>query len=59
MRINGERLWSSLMTMATIGRTVGGGCIRQALTDEEKAARDLFTGWAEALGCAVTVDAIS
>jgi beta-ureidopropionase / N-carbamoyl-L-amino-acid hydrolase len=58
IRINGERLWSSLMTLADIGGTARGGCNRQALTDEDKAGRDLFTSWARALGCTVTVDEV-
>ena len=58
IRINGERLWSSLMTLAEIGGTPRGGCNRQALTDEDKAGRDLFTSWTRALGCTVTVDEV-
>ena len=42
LRINGERLWQSLMEMAQIGATVKGGCNRQALTDEDRQGRDLF-----------------
>jgi len=56
--IDGERLWLSLMMMADIGRTARGGCNRQALTDEDKAGRDLFATWAQAAGCKVTVDEI-
>jgi beta-ureidopropionase / N-carbamoyl-L-amino-acid hydrolase len=58
IRIDGERLWSTLMTMADIGRTARGGCNRQALTDDDKAGRDLFTKWALAAGCAIAVDEI-
>jgi beta-ureidopropionase / N-carbamoyl-L-amino-acid hydrolase len=58
IRIDGERLWSSLMTLAAIGGTPRGGCNRQALTDEDKAGRDLFTCWARELGCVVTVDEV-
>jgi N-carbamoyl-L-amino-acid hydrolase len=58
IRINGERLWSSLMTLAEVGGTPRGGCNRQALTDEDKAGRDLFTSWTRALGCTVTVDEV-
>ena len=36
IRINGQRLWDSLMDMAKIGATERGGCNRQALTDEDK-----------------------
>jgi N-carbamoyl-L-amino-acid hydrolase len=58
LRINGERLWSSLMTLAAIGGTQRGGCNRQALTDEDKAARDLFVSWARSFGCVVSVDEV-
>ncbi|MCP4878528.1 MAG: Zn-dependent hydrolase [Gammaproteobacteria bacterium] len=58
LRINGERLWQSLMDMAQIGATQKGGCNRQTLTDEDKQGRDLFVGWCEQIGCSVTVDAI-
>ena len=58
MNIDVERLWSSLMDMAEIGKTPRGGCNRQALTPEDKRGRDLFVSWCEAAGCAVTIDAM-
>ena len=58
LRINGERLWASLMTMAKIGATSGGGCDRLALTDLDREARDLFVSWCEEAGCKVHVDPI-
>ena len=33
LKVDGERLWQSLMEMARIGATPAGGCNRQALTD--------------------------
>ena len=54
--IDGERLWSSLMEMARFGATPKGGVCRLALTDEDKAARDLFSRWCAEAGCTVTVD---
>ncbi len=54
--INGERLWSTLMEMAHFGATPKGGVCRLALTDEDKAARDLFSRWCAEAGCDVTVD---
>jgi N-carbamoyl-L-amino-acid hydrolase len=57
-RIDGERLWASLMAMAEIGATQRGGCNRQALTNEDWAARNLFVSWARAAGCSVSIDAI-
>lgn len=50
IRINGERLWQSLMDMAAIGATPGGGCCRLAATDEDARGRGLFTDWVEAAG---------
>jgi N-carbamoyl-L-amino-acid hydrolase len=58
IRVNGERLWSSVMALAAIGGTQRGGCNRQALTDEDKVGRDLFVSWTQALGCTVTVDEV-
>jgi N-carbamoyl-L-amino-acid hydrolase len=56
IKVNGERLWESLMEMAKIGATEKGGVCRLALTDVDKAARDLFVQWCEEAGCAVSVD---
>ncbi|MEE8435636.1 MAG: Zn-dependent hydrolase, partial [bacterium] len=41
-KTNGQRLWQSLEEMARIGPGVAGGNRRLALTDEDKAGRDLF-----------------
>ena len=56
IRVNGQRLWDSLMEMAKIGATEKGGVCRLALTDVEKEARDLFVSWCEDAGCTVSVD---
>jgi N-carbamoyl-L-amino-acid hydrolase len=58
LRVDRDRLWNSLMTMAEIGATSRGGSNRQALTDEDKAGRDLFVQWGRALGCGVDIDAV-
>jgi N-carbamoyl-L-amino-acid hydrolase len=58
LRINGERLWQSLMTLAQIGATPKGGVARLALTDLDRQGRDLVVSWARELGMAVTVDRI-
>ncbi|MFK3799018.1 Zn-dependent hydrolase [Pseudomonas sp. NPDC088444] len=58
LRINGERLWDSLMTMARIGATENGGVSRLALTEEDRLGRDLFVQWARDAGCTVRVDAM-
>ena len=47
LKINGERLWDSLMEMAKIGPGVKGGNRRLTLTDVDREGRDLFKSWAE------------
>jgi N-carbamoyl-L-amino-acid hydrolase len=56
VRINGQRLWDSLMEMAKIGATEKGGCCRLALTDLDKEARDLYVKWAKEAGCTIRID---
>ena len=56
VRIDGARLWDSLMEMAKIGATPKGGVKRLTLTDLDGQSRGLFRKWCEAAGCAVTVD---
>ncbi|OZI37646.1 Zn-dependent hydrolase [Bordetella genomosp. 10] len=58
LRVNGARLWESLMTLARIGATDKGGVRRLALTDLDRQGRDLVAGWARELGCSVRVDAV-
>ena len=58
LRINGERLWQSLMDLARIGATAKGGVCRLALTDLDRQGRDLVTAWAREAGMSVTVDRI-
>ena len=58
MRVNGKRLWDSLMELAKIGATPKGGVKRLTLTDLDRQGRDLVTGWARELGMSVTVDQI-
>jgi N-carbamoyl-L-amino-acid hydrolase len=56
LRINGDRLWDSLMEMAKIGPGVAGGNNRQTLTDEDGEGRALFQSWCEAAGCEMGLD---
>ncbi|MBE0452276.1 Zn-dependent hydrolase [Roseovarius autotrophicus] len=56
LRINGERLWDSLMEMAKIGPGVAGGNNRQTLTDADAEGRALFQTWCEAAGLSMGVD---
>ncbi|WP_424982462.1 Zn-dependent hydrolase [Maritalea sp. S77] len=55
-RINGERLWDSLMEMAKIGPGVRGGNNRQTVTDEDGEGRHLFRKWCEDAGMSMGVD---
>ncbi|HEX4766429.1 MAG TPA: Zn-dependent hydrolase [Lichenihabitans sp.] len=56
IRIDGARLWDSLMEMAKIGATPKGGNKRLTLTDLDRDARRLFAGWCETAGLAMSVD---
>lgn len=58
LRINGQRLWDSLMELAQIGATEKGGVCRLTLTDLDKQGRDLVTRWAREAGMTVTIDQI-
>ncbi|WP_320177215.1 Zn-dependent hydrolase [Roseovarius pacificus] len=58
LRVNGDRLWDSLMEMAQIGPGVAGGNNRQTLTDEDGEGRALFQSWCEAAGCSMGVDGL-
>ena len=56
LRINGDRLWDSLMEMAKIGPGIAGGNNRQTLTDEDAQGRALFQDWCKAAGCTMGLD---
>ncbi|WP_417604249.1 Zn-dependent hydrolase [Primorskyibacter flagellatus] len=56
LRINGDRLWDSLMEMAKIGPGVAGGNNRQTLTDADAEGRALFQSWCEAAGMEMGLD---
>ncbi len=58
LHVNRERLWASQMEMARVGATARGGSCRLALSDEDKAGRDLFVEWCREAGCEVAVDAM-
>ena len=45
LKINGDRLWKSIMEIAKIGPGIAGGNNRQTLTDEDAEARELFQKW--------------
>lgn len=58
LRVDGARLWDSLMQLARVGATPKGGVCRLALTDLDRAGRELVIGWARDAGLSVRVDRI-
>ena len=58
LRINGKRLWDSLMRLAEIGATQKGGVCRLALTELDRQGREFFVTQARAAGCTIRVDHI-
>ncbi len=56
LKVDGDRLWDSLMDMAKIGPGIRGGNNRQTLTDEDSEGRQLFQSWCEKAGLSMTVD---
>ncbi len=57
-RVSEARLWQRHMEMAKLGAVPDNGVTRQALTDEDIAARCLLIGWARARGFTIAQDAI-
>lgn len=58
LRLNHSRLMSRLLELADIGAIDGGGCSRLALTDADKAGRDLVVSWMRELSLEVSVDIV-
>ena len=56
LRVNGARLWDSIMQIAEIGATANGGSHRLTLSDEDKQARDVFATWCAEAGLSLEVD---
>ena len=56
--IDRERLWSSLMELATIGATPKGGVRRVTLTPADREGRERFALWCREAGLELRVDAI-
>ncbi|MDO5642743.1 MAG: Zn-dependent hydrolase [Paracoccus sp. (in: a-proteobacteria)] len=56
IRIDGARLWDSLMKMAKVGPGVAGGNNRQTLTDADAEGRRLFQTWCEGAGMTMQLD---
>ncbi|REG83189.1 Zn-dependent hydrolase [Marinomonas pollencensis] len=58
IKVTGSRLWQSLMDLAKVGATPLGGNCRLALTDEDKAGRDLVISWFRDEGMSIRIDQI-
>ena len=58
LRVDGARLWRSLMDLAQIGATPKGGVCRLALTDLDRQGRGLVVGWLREAGCNVDIDGV-
>jgi len=58
IRIDNERLLQRLDELAQNGALEGGGVSRLALTDADKAARDLTALWMKSLGLTVHIDQV-
>jgi N-carbamoyl-L-amino-acid hydrolase len=58
LRVDGARLWDSLMALARIGATPKGGVRRLALTALDRDGRDRFVAWCRDAGLTVTVDGV-
>jgi N-carbamoyl-L-amino-acid hydrolase len=56
LRINPDRLWDSIHTLAEIGPGVAGGSNRQTLTDDDAKGRSLFKKWCEDAGLKMGLD---
>ncbi len=56
MKVDGDRLWDSLMEMAKIGPGIAGGNNRQTLTDADAEGRALFRMWSEDAGMTMGLD---
>ncbi len=58
LRIDGDRLWQTLMRSAEIGPGKAGGLCRLTASDEDGEMRDQFADWCREAGLGLTVDAL-
>ncbi len=56
LKLNGDRLWDTLMEMAKVGPGIAGGNNRQTLTDFDAQGRELFQTWCKSAGCSMGLD---
>lgn len=58
LHVNGARLVEGLEALGAVGRGADGSCCRLALTDEDRAGRDLVVAWMTEQGLEVHVDRV-
>lgn len=58
LRIDGDRLWDTIMETARFGATEKGGVRRLTLSEEDRQVRDWFRAACEAAGLSVSVDGL-
>ncbi len=58
LRVDGARLLARLEALRLVGDTGDGGSRRMALTDTDKAGRDLFVSWLRDAGLEVHIDKV-
>ncbi|MBM3557141.1 MAG: Zn-dependent hydrolase [Alphaproteobacteria bacterium] len=58
LTIDVDRLIGRIEALARVGAIPGGGAARLALTDDDKASRDLVVAWMREAGLAIGVDAV-
>ena len=56
--INQQRLWQRLMEVGEIGKEQSGGVTRAAFTKEDRAVKDLVSGYMKEAGLNVHEDAV-
>jgi N-carbamoyl-L-amino-acid hydrolase len=58
VEIDTAALLNRIARLAEVGAIQGGGCARLALTDDDRAGRDLVVGWMREIGLSTAVDAV-
>jgi N-carbamoyl-L-amino-acid hydrolase len=58
LRIDGDRLWDTIIETAVIGGTEKGGVRRLTLTDLDRQVRDWFVAKCEDAGCSISIDSM-
>ena len=56
LAVDGNRLWSTIMASAEVGKGPKGGLSRLTLSDDDRRMRDIFAGWCRDSGYRHSVD---